>query len=257
MRFTDGSSGDADYSKIGGGYSRYRQPEPLIFAAINEALGDARTVLNVGAGAGSYEPRNREVVAIEPSESMRLQRPSCLVRAIDGVAEKLPFEDRYFDASMASITVHQWQDLRAGLTEMRRVTRGPVLILTCDPAHVHQFWLNHYAPEVLSTEARRYPDLNRIAEFLAGGVAIKTVPIPLLCKDGFGEAYYGRPEKLLEDGARRANSAWSFVDQTTTNAYLKHLSSEIEDGQWDARYGHLRNQPFYEGSLRLMVSKPA
>jgi len=203
-RQTDGSAGDANYAAIGMGYSSYRQPEPKIAAHIEHALGRARSVLNIGAGAGSYEPRDREMTAVEPSASMRAQRPSHLTVALDAVAEDLPFPNGHFDASMATFTVHQWTDLDAGLAEMRRVTRGPVLVLTCDPDLVQRFWLNSYAPEVLAMEARRYPPLSRIGSILGGNVSIVSVPIPLHCKDGFNEAYYGRPERLLEDGARLA-----------------------------------------------------
>lgn len=154
-RTTDGSAGDADYGVIGASYSGYRQPDPRLAAAITRALGDARTVLNVGAGAGSYEPADRQVTAVEPSASMRAQRPSGLPRAVDATAEHLPFEDDSFDASMTTFSVHQWGDVGAGLREMRRVTRGPVVILTCDPTLVDRFWLTEYAPEVIATEARR------------------------------------------------------------------------------------------------------
>lgn len=157
MRSLDGSAGDANYGAIGRGYAIYRQPEPLIGLRISEALANAQTVLNVGAGAGSYEPVDRQVVAVEPSASMRAQRPPHLACAIDAVAEELPFADRHFDASMATFTIHQWHDLTAGLREMRRVTRGPLVVLTCDPNEVQNFWLNQYAPQVLATEARRYP----------------------------------------------------------------------------------------------------
>jgi ubiquinone/menaquinone biosynthesis C-methylase UbiE len=146
MRASDGSAGDADYGTIGTGYARYRQPEPRIAAVINQALGDVRRVLNVGAGAGSYEPRDRDVTAIEPSASMRAQRPPHLPAAIDAVAERIPFPDGHFDASMTTFSVHQWPDLNAGLREMRRVTTGPVLVLTCDPDDLTKFWLNDYAP---------------------------------------------------------------------------------------------------------------
>jgi len=122
-KHADGSAGDADYGTIGGGYAQYRQPEPKIAAYIEKALGAGQTVLNVGAGAGSYEPLDRVVTAIEPSASMRAQRPPHLPTAIDAVAERIPFPDAYFDASMATFTIHQWSDLRAGLLEMRRVTR--------------------------------------------------------------------------------------------------------------------------------------
>ena len=140
-RTADGSAGDVDYGEIGATYARYRQPEPAIAAQILAALGDARTVLNVGAGAGSYEPVDRIVTAIEPSASMRAQRPGQLTAAIDGVAEALPFPNASFDAAMASVTVHQWSDLERGLVEMRRVTRGPVVILTGDPDCFADYWL--------------------------------------------------------------------------------------------------------------------
>src|SRR6478735_5233918 len=165
-RHADGSAGDANYGTIGKSYVNYRQPEPRIAAAIDAALGDALTVLNVGAGAGSYEPVDRAVTAVEPSASMRAQRPAHLSSAIDAVAENLPFPDKHFDAAMATFTIHQWSDLGAGLSEMRRVTRGPVVILTCDPDEVQAFWLNDYAPDVLSTEARRYPSMAAIRECL-------------------------------------------------------------------------------------------
>jgi ubiquinone/menaquinone biosynthesis C-methylase UbiE len=152
----DGSAGDADYAAIGAGYVTYRRADPAIFAHVERALGAARAVLNVGAGAGSYEPRDRRVTAVEPSRAMRAQRPPGLPVAVDAVAEALPFEDRAFDAGMATFTVHQWADPRAGLAELRRVTRGPVVVLTCDPSLVQRFWLDAYAPEVLATEARRY-----------------------------------------------------------------------------------------------------
>ena len=255
MRFADGSAGDADYTALSTAYARYRQPEPLIFERIDRVLSDARTVLNVGAGLGSYEPLHREIVAIEPSASMRSKRPPHLVRAVDGVAEKLPFPDRHFDASMATFTVHQWQKLEAGLTEMRRVTKGPVVILTCDPAEVESFWLSAYAPEVLAREARRYPSMQSIKQILAGPVVITEVPIPFNCKDGFNEAYYGRPEKFLEEGARLACSAWSFVDQSIANSYVHDLSQELDNGLWDSKYGQLRLQHQFEGSLRLIVSQ--
>jgi len=256
LRHQDGSAGDANYGIIGTNYRRYRQPDPHIAQFILDALGDARTVLNVGAGAGSYEPIDRTVTALEPSESMRAQRPVHLSQAIDGTAENLPFADRAFDASMATFTVHQWKNLAAGLAEMRRVTRGPVLVLTCDPTELDRFWLNDYAPEAIAVEASRYPRMDAIAEGLGGSVEILPVPIPLGCTDGFSEAYYGRPEKLLDPGARLANSAWSFVDPSVGDRFVAHLSGDLESGAWDRQHGHLRQQPFFEGSLRLLVGHP-
>ena len=255
IRHTDGSAGDANYGTIGAGYSLLRQPEPKIAAFINAALAGARTVLNVGAGAGSYEPLDKEVVAVEPSASMRAQRAAHMPMAINAVAEKLPFADNYFDASMATFTVHQWSDLQVGLREMRRVTRGAVVILTCDPFKVQDFWLNQYAPEVLATEARRYPQIEKIVTTLGGHTEIKSVPIPLHCKDCFNEAYYGRPEHLFDKKARLACSAWSLVDANISELYITHLRDDITEGVWDSRFGHLRTQPEFDGSLRLTISQ--
>lgn len=253
-RHQDGSAGDANYGVIGKGYVSYRKPDPHIADFIVRALGEARTVLNVGAGAGSYEPVDRQVTAVEPSASMRAQRPAHLPVAIDSVAERLPFSDESFDASMTTFSVHQWSDLAAGLAEMRRVTRGPVLILSCDPQALDRSWLNGYAPEMIAVEARRYPRMDVIADTL-GQVDILPVPIPLTCTDGFSEAYYGRPERLLEPGARLANSAWSFVDAAIEQRFAETLGVDLACGAWDARYGALRTQPFFEGSLRLIVSR--
>ena len=256
VRKQDGSAGDADYGRIGQGYAHYRRPDPQIAAFILDALGEARTVLNVGAGAGSYEPTDRAITAIEPSESMRAQRPPHLPRAIDGAAEALPFADDSFDASMTTFSVHQWSDLTAGLAEMRRVTRGPVLVLSCDPAVLDRYWLNDYAPEVVAVEAGRYPPIAALREALGGAVEVRHVPIPLDCQDGFNEAYYGRPERLLEKGARQACSGWSFVSPDVVARFEATLGADLADGAWDRRHGALRGQPTYDGPLRLVIARP-
>jgi hypothetical protein len=185
---------------------------------------------------------------------MRAQRPPHLSMAIDAVAEELPFADHRFDAGMATFTIHQWANLERGLAELRRVTHGPVVILTCDPTLVQRFWLNDYAPQVLAAEARRYPSLDRIRHHLGGTVQELGVPIPLDCRDGFNEAYYGRPERLLDDRARLACSAWSFVDAETRQQYVDHLRRDLQSGQWDTRFAHLRTLPEFDGSLRLIMA---
>ncbi|MCK9792557.1 class I SAM-dependent methyltransferase [Isoptericola sp. 4D.3] len=255
-RGSDGSAGDADYATIGGGYTTYRRPEPAFESAIAAALGDARTVLNVGAGAGSYEPRDREVTAVEPSATMRAQRPVALPPAVDATAEALPFADGAFDAAMTTFSVHQWADLEAGLRELRRVATGPVVVMTCDPDLLDRFWLHGYAPEVIATEARRYPSVDRVAAGLGGEVEVVGLPVPLGCVDRFGEAYYGRPEGLLDPAARRANSAWSFVGPEVEERFVERLGADLASGEWDRRHGHLRTQPTYDGSLVLVVSRP-
>lgn len=255
-RTRDGSAGDVDYGAIGSGYSGYRRPDPRIAQAIAEALHGARTALNVGAGTGSYESAARSVTAVEPSESMRARRPARLARAVDAVAEDLPFADGEFDAAMALFSVHQWSDAAAGLREMRRVTRGPVVVLTCDPKLVRDFWLYEYAPEVLDTEARRYPAIEDMAAALGGTGTITSVPIPLDCTDGFNEAYYGRPEMLLDPAARQACSAWSFVDDGARERFDKALRGDLASGAWDERFGGLRTQPAYEGALVIVRATP-
>lgn len=256
MRHQDGSAGDANYGAIGGGYARFRRPDPRIAAAIAQALGNAGHVLNVGAGAGSYEPTDRKVTAVEPSVSMRAQRPAHLSAAIDATAEALPFPDGAFDAAMATFTVHQWRDLARGLAEVRRVTRGPVVIMTCDPALLDRFWLNLYAPEAIAVEAQRYPTIAAVAEGLRGPAEAAAIPIPLDCRDGFNEAYYGRPEMLLDPAARLACSAWSFVEPAAVARFEQALARDLADGTWDARFGALRRRPTFEGSLLLVVGRP-
>ena len=253
--FPDGSAGDADYGRIGADYTRYRRPEPRIAARIVAALGDARTVLNVGAGAGSYEPVDRQVTAVEPSASMRAQRPAGLPIAVDATAESLPFADDSFDAAMTTFSVHQWGDVERGLAELRRVSRGPVVVLSSDPDELERFWLVEYAPAVIATEAQRYPSISRLAGGLGGVIEVDIVPVPLDCADGFGEAYYGRPEALLDPAARRANSAWSFVDAATAAGYVARLAADLASGEWDRRFGMLRTQPEFDGSLRLIVGR--
>ncbi|MFD0147349.1 MULTISPECIES: class I SAM-dependent methyltransferase [unclassified Streptomyces] len=255
-RSHDGSAGDVDHGATGSGSSRHRRPDGRIARCMARALGEARTVLNVGAGTGSYENLGGTVTAVEPSASMRARRPHRLPRAVDAVAEDLPFADGEFDSAMTMFSMHQWSDVTAGLKEMRRVTLGPVVALTCDPALVRDFWLYQYAPEVLDTEARRYPPVDEISAALGGTVTVETVPIPLDCTDGFNEAYYGRPEMLLDPSARQACSAWSFVDDAAREHFDTTLRRDLDSGSWDERFGHLRTQPTYEGSLVIVRATP-
>ncbi|WP_026119016.1 class I SAM-dependent methyltransferase [Nocardiopsis ganjiahuensis] len=256
VRMRGGSAGDTGQGAIARAYADHRQPEPRIAELVHAALGGARTVLNVGAGAGSYEPTDRAVTAVEPSASMRARRPGHLPPAVDATAESLPFADGSFDAAMTTFSVHQWSDPGRGLAEVRRVTTGPVAVLTRDPGLVRDFWLYEYCPKVLDTEARRHPALSALAEGLGGDTAVTRVPIPLECSDSFNEAYYGRPEVLLDRSVRQACSSWSFVDEPEHDRFQEQLSRDLADGSWDARYGGLRGLPEWEGSLVLLVSTP-
>lgn len=254
-RFSDGSAGDADYGEIGGGYARVRQPDPRIAAQFHAALGDARTVLNVGAGAGSYEPTDRDVTAVEPSASMRAQRPAWLTPAVDATAETLPFDDDSFDAAMASVTVHQWPDLEAGLAGMRRVATGPVVILTFDPVPPQPWWINDYVPELLEVESRRMPAIDRVAANVGAVVDVQPVMIPRDCTDGFGQAFFARPERMLEVDVRRAMSAWSFVPPEVVARFEADLTADLSSGAWDEKYGAFRELESFDGGLRLVIGR--
>lgn len=256
-RFSDGSAGDADYGQIGTGYARIRQPDPRIAAQFHAALGDARTVLNVGAGAGSYEPTDRDVTAVEPSASMRAQRPPHLTEAIDATADSLPFDDDSFDASMASVTIHQWPDLEAGLGGMRRVTTGPVVILTFDPVPPEHWWIMDYVPELLEVEAKRMPSIDRVAAAVGAVSEVQTVLVPNDCIDGFGQAFYGRPESMLDPEVRRAMSAWSFLDDAVVERFVSTLSADLESGAWDEQYGSFRTIENFDVGLRLVIGRRA
>lgn len=249
-------AGDFDYDTHGTGYARKRQPDPRIAARVHAALGSARTVLNVGAGAGSYEPADRHVVAVEPSAAMRAQRPPHAVPALDGRAEELPFDDDAFDAAMATVTVHQWADPAKGLAELRRVARGPVVVLTFDGAALDRLWLACYVPELIAAERRRYPPIDLIAAAVGRTCEVHEVPIPIDCVDGFTEAYYARPERFLEDEVRAAQSAWGFVDEAATTRFVRRLRDDLAGGAWAERFGHLRAQPEFVGSLRLLIGLP-
>jgi SAM-dependent methyltransferase len=249
--------GDFDYEAHGSAYAVRRRTDPRIASFVHAALGPARTVINIGAGAGSYELEDREVTAIEPSLSMRNQRPAHLVKAIDAVAEDLPFADDSFDAAMATVTVHQWRNADQGLREMRRVSRGPVVILTFDGDALDAFWLSQYIPELMTAERRRYPAIQHIQEVLGGTSLVTVVPISIDCVDGFTEAYYARPECFLDPQVRASQSAWGFVETEFIDRAITRLRSDLDSGAWDQRYGQLRNQGEFIGSLRLIVSLPS
>jgi Methyltransferase domain len=249
------SAGDFDYERMGSGYGARRRTDPRIAARVHEALGDAATVINVGAGAGSYEPSDGHVLAVEPSASMRAQRPGSLAPAIDATAEQLPFDDDSFDAAMAMITVHQWSNLATGLSELCRVSRGAVVILTFDGDALERLWLGEYVPEVFAAERLRYPPIEDIRAALDRPSTVSEVAIALDCIDGFTEAFYGRPEAFLDPAVRGAQSAWEFVEERVVERGIGRLREELADGSWDARYGALREQPEFIGALRLIVAR--
>ena len=250
-------AGDFDYEAGGVRYADVRRPDPRIGALVQAALGEAVSVINVGAGAGSYEPTDRYVTAVEPSARMRAQRPASLPPAIDAVAERLPFDEDSFDAAMAMITVHQWPDPYAGLAELRRVSRGPVVVLTFDGDALERLWLGEYCPELYEAERRRYPPIEAVRAATGPRAHVTEVPIDLDCTDGFTEAFYGRPEMFLDPGVRACQSAWGFVPEPVVERAMSRLASDLDSGRWDELFGALRGRPQFTGALRLVVGHPA
>ncbi len=248
-------AGDFDYETKGTGYAVRRRTDPTIESLVHAGLGRSRSVVNVGAGAGSYEPGALAVTAVEPSAVMRSQRRRGCPPVIDAVAEHLPFRDGSFDATMAMVTIHQWQSVELGLRELRRVSRDRVVILTFDGDVLDQFWLADYVPELIEAERHRYPAIDRIRDILGGAVDVTPVPIPIDCTDGFTEAYYARPELFLQRGVRASQSAWGFVSPTVEQRAVEELRSDLESGRWEQRHGDLRRQSTYRGSLRLIVAQ--
>ncbi len=243
-----------DYDASGHDYAQHRRTDLRIAAYVREALGHAQTILNVGAGAGSYEPTDKYVVAVEPFKAMRQQRLG-KVPAIIGTANALPFDDDAFDASMATITIHHWPDIAKGLQEMRRVTKGPVVILTFDPDALHEFWNAHYFPELIAVEQSRYPKIDAIVAALGGNCEVKKIPIPIDCVDGFQEAFYARPEAFLQKEVRQAQSAWGFLKEGLEERIVAELKKELDSGEWDKKYGVHRTMSSFTGALRLVIAQ--
>jgi SAM-dependent methyltransferase len=244
-----------DYEQYGRTYARNRQSDPRIEARIHAALGDARTVLNVGAGSGSYEPSDRWVFAVEPSATMRAQRPPGAAPAIDARAEALPFDDEAFDAAMACVTIHHWVPPEAGLAELRRVARGSVVVFTFDLDFLPD-WQQEFLREGLEIERPRFPAIEDVAAALGGRTRVERIPTPADCKDGFFEAFWNRPEALLDPAIRASQSMWALLEPGVEQRTVDRLADALESGAWDAEHGHLREQDTLDGALRLVISEP-
>ncbi len=244
------------YDRTGVGYARVRRADPRIAAFVERGLGDARTVLNVGAGTGSYEPADRELTAVEPSEVMIAQRAADAAPVVQATAEDLPFDDDSFDAAMAMITVHHWRDLAAGVAEMRRVARDRVVILTFEPEPLSEFWLLDYFPQAFDIHAGFMPPLEELRAMLGPGAAVEVVPIPRLCTDGFFLAIWDRPELHLDPEVRRGSTVWHEMEPDRIARGLAALQADLESGRWDERHGHLREEtPELDLGLRLLVAE--
>lgn len=244
------------YDRIGGQYHRGRQEDPRIAARIWAALQDASPVVNVGAGSGSYEPRDRPVVAVEPSAVMLSQRPAAATAAVRGVAEALPFGDGAFGAAMGVLTVHHWRDRARGLAEMRRVARGPVVLFTRDPRAVPWWWLHHYFPATARLEASRETPLGQLARMLGGRLEVIPVPIPADCTDGFNAAYWRRPHAYLDPQVWRPMSALALIPEADRAEGMRHLRADLDSGEWDRRWGHLLALDELDLGYRVVTARP-
>jgi hypothetical protein len=240
------------YDTIGATYSITRRTEPRIAAQLWAALGDARTVLNVGAGTGSYEPPDRAVTAVEPSAVMRAQRPAGAAPCVAATAESLPFADQSFDAAMAFATVHHWQNPLAGLREMQRVARR-IVVFTCDTSDGswhRRFWLTRdYLPEVAASPVG-------LASALAHAIGARMEPvlIPWDCADGFFEAYWRRPEAYLDEHVRRGISLWAKVGLDVEQRAVRNLRDDLASGRWAERNRDLLDLDAAELGLRLLIA---
>ena len=241
------------YDTIGRTYAATRRADPRIERLIHAELGSARTVVNIGAGTGSYEPVDRTVTAVEPSPVMVAQRKPGSAPTVRGVADALPFPDDTFDAALASLTVHHWPDWRAGLAEARRVARR-VVIFTWDPTMERDFWLvDEYLPALAGATATDGPPLEDLADAL-GGARVVTVPVPADCADGFFAAFWARPEAYLETTVQAGISCFTLFDEAWFRAGIARLEADLASGAWDDRHAALRTEPEYDWGYRLVVS---
>ncbi len=246
-------SGTPVYDTIGRGYQAHRVEDARIADRIVAALGGAGSVLNVGAGAGSYEPRDRRVVGVEPSRVMIEQRADDAAPVVRGVAGALPFDDDAFDATLAILTIHHWPDLAAGLRELRRVARDRVVLLTCEPG-LPGFWLLDYLPEIGELDRAWMPTMETLDE-LVGPIEAIPVPVPHDCTDGMLGAYWRRPHAYLDPDVRGATSIFSKM--ASADAGLERLRSDLASGAWERRHAELLERDALDLGYRLVVARAA
>jgi SAM-dependent methyltransferase len=247
----------ARYDTIGHGYTQTRREDPRYRTLIHTALADARSVVNVGAGTGAYEPSDRHVIAIEPSDVMAAQRSPDLVPAIRASAGDIPLRNRSVDAAMAILSVHHWNgEQERGVRELRRVAREAVVILTYDATVSAAMWLMaDYLPEVAALDLRIFPSPAQLAEWLGGDVRIETVPIPRDTTDWMLGSFWAHPERVLDANARAATSGFARMPTHVVERVVCEVSRDLASGLWDDRYGHLRKLDSLDVGLRLVVAR--
>lgn len=248
----DARGSAALYDTIGVGYAPVRRPDPRLYAEILTALGPCRSVVNVGAGTGSYEPADLHVVAVEPSGVMIAQRPPDAGPPVVSVAERLPIADRSVDAAMTIFSVHHWSDIAAGIAEMVRVSRKSVVLVTIDAEALAAHWMvSEYAPEILDWHASAFPSISFLLEQLPGALSTPWL-VPTDCTDVFFAALWSRPELYLQPEVREATSVWHQLPQETVDAALARLADDLKSGRWDERHGELRTWPVLDVGVRIV-----
>jgi SAM-dependent methyltransferase len=244
----------ASYDRIGVGYRGIRRTDPVLASRIWAALGDARTVLNVGAGTGSYEPPDRWVLAVEPSGVMIAQRPPDAAPVIQAPVERLPLADRTVDAAMAILTVHHWESVEAGLRELLRVVRDRVVLVTMDVGTLGELWIvRDYLPELLGQHASRFPAIDRLRDLLPNA-HVEVLPVPRECDDGFMVAFWARPHAYFDPASRAASSTWHDLPAAAVDRALTQLREHLDTGEWQRRYGSLLARTELDVGLRLITA---
>ena len=243
----------ARYDEIGRTYAATRREDPRVAEVVHHCLGDARTIVNVGAGTGSYEPSDREVVAVEPSQAMLAQREGRTERVVRAAAEDLPFADGSFDAGMAVLTVHHWTDPARGLGELRRVTRRQVVFFF-EPLQVHGFWGLDYFPEARDLPTEVNPPGEDLLRTHLEVHEIVPLLVPPDCTDGFGVAFWCRPERYLDPDVQAGMSWLAMLPQVARDRGTARLAGDLASGEWDRRHGHLRHQAHFDGGYRIAVA---
>ena len=245
------SSAGARYDSIGRSYAGTRQPDPRIAAALRTALGQVESVINIGAGAGSYEPTDVDVLAVDPSATMLAQRPDGAPPAVIGTAEKLPVSDQSFDASLAILTIHHWPDRAAAFAEIRRVVRRRAVFFTFVWGAGVDFWLLEYFPGITSIDAKSLPSLDEFESL--GPSTVTEVPVPHDCTDGFLGAYWRRPAAYLDPSVRANISALALLPPTEVEAGVARLASDLDTGRWHERHGAVMNRTELDLGYRIVT----
>ena len=246
------------YDHIGTGYAGYRREDPEIRSALHGALGGARSVVNVGAGAGSYEPGGASTVAVEPSRTMIDQRGDAAGPAVRAMAHALPFASNHFEAAMSVLSIHHWgQRQEAGVREMSRVASQRVALITIDPEVGGRMWLlAEYLHEVAELDRTIFPMPDQIARWIGNDARVETLPVPRDTPDWMLLSFWAHPERVLDEGARAATSAFARCSRSVVDRVVSDVRRDLESGAWDRRHGHLRSLDAYDAGLRLVVGTP-